>query len=149
MAEAMFERLVRNKKLPGSWVVASAGTWARDGDEASANGRELMSSWGMDMTAHRSRIVHRELLSSADLILTMEKNHKEAIQAEFKETAGKVFLLSEMIGADREIRDPYGGSMQEYRETAMEIAGYLERGLPRILELIDPGKPPPGRLHSE
>jgi protein-tyrosine phosphatase len=144
MAGVMFERLVRNKKLSGRWTAASAGTWAQDGNRASANGRELMSNWGMDLGKHRSRVVNPELLERADLILTMEKSHKEAILAEFKETAGRVFLLSEMVGENREIRDPYGGSMQEYHETAMEIAAYLENGLPKILELVERGRRPPG-----
>jgi protein-tyrosine-phosphatase len=137
MASAMFERLVENRRLPGAWVVASAGTWARDGIRASANGVELMGVWGMDISKHRSRVVNAGLLGKADLILTMESSHKEAILAEFDKTAGKVFMLSEITGEARDIRDPYGGPLQEYHDTAIEIAGYLERGLPRLLELLD------------
>ncbi|HUF38758.1 MAG TPA: low molecular weight protein arginine phosphatase [Anaerolineales bacterium] len=144
MAAAMFERLVQDKRLPGAWTVASAGTWARDGMPASENGTELMQSWGMDTRDHRSRIVSREILESADLILTMEKSHKEALRAEFSELAGKVFLLSEMAGGDMDIRDPYGGPMKEYEDTAREIAGFIEHGLPAILQRLDRSGPPGG-----
>ena len=142
MAEAMFDQLVRSKKLPGSWTVASAGTWAQDGNRASENGRELMNTWDLDISKHRSRIVRPGLLEAADLILTMEESHKEALLAEFAGLAGRVFMLSEMTGTVRDIGDPYGGSMQEYRDTAREIAGYLDKGYPKILKLLErPGDP--------
>ena len=62
MAAAMFEELVRVRKLPGAWHVASAGTWAQDGNRASANGQDLMKSWNLDISRHRSRIVRSGLL---------------------------------------------------------------------------------------
>jgi protein-tyrosine-phosphatase len=145
MAEALFESLLRSKKLTGAWTVASAGTWAQDGNPASENGRELMKTWHLDLSEHRSRIVRPEMLEAADLILTMEENHKEALLAEFDSLAGRVFMLSEMIGRVHDIRDPYGESMQEYRDTAREIAEYLDKGYPKILELVERPRDPLGR----
>lgn len=136
MAGALFERLVRDHNLPGKWNIASAGTWAQDGNRASENGVILMGKWDMDISKHRSRIVRKGLLESADLVLTMENGHKEAIQAEFPEISDRVFMLSEMTGLRLDIRDPYGGALNEYQETAREIEAYLVKGFPTIMSLL-------------
>ena len=47
----------------------------------------------------------------------------------------KIYLLSEMSGKRRDVQDPYGGPIGEYRKCADIIDGYIERGLSRILEL--------------
>ncbi len=75
------------------------------------------------------------MLQAADLILTMEKGHKEAITAEFPEIAGRVYLLTEMVGSSHDIHDPYGLEMEAYRETALEIDEYLSDGFEKILAL--------------
>jgi len=44
--------------------------------------------------------------------------------------------LSQMIGRQYEIRDPYGDSLQEYRQCAAEIERLIEEGYPRMMELV-------------
>jgi len=133
MAGALLTRRLKQAGLDGEVQVSSAGTWARDGEPPAENGRKLMAELGEDIGSDRSRIVTAPMLAEADLILTMENGHKEALWIEFPETAGRVFLLSEMSGKKKEIRDPFGGSLKEYRETMNEIAGYIEQGFDQIL----------------
>jgi protein-tyrosine phosphatase len=91
----------------------------------------------MDIQAHRARTVSLELLEEFDLILTMEPGHKEAISIEFPSVAGRVFLLSEMVGLNAAVEDPYGSQLEKYQEAAETIAYYLREGMPRILELVE------------
>lgn len=59
--------------------VASAGL-LRSGQPASDHGVDILRGRGFDMTTHRSRAISRELLSSADLILGMAREHvREAV----------------------------------------------------------------------
>jgi protein-tyrosine-phosphatase len=67
----------------------------------------------------------------------MERGHKEGIKAEFPEYSGKVFLISEMVGAKFEVRDPIGGPLVEYEYTAKEIENIFTRGFQRITELAE------------
>lgn len=59
-------------------------------------------------------------LSDADitentLILTMETKHKQKVLSRFKNaTEENVFVLTEFVGDELEILDPYGGSLQAY-----------------------------------
>ncbi len=135
MAMVLLERKLKQEAVPGEWTVTSAGTWARDGFAASKHGRDIMSEWGMDLEPHQSRVINREILSGADLILTMETGHQEALRAEFPDYAGKIFLLSEMVGFRADIRDPYGGIKEEYLDTARELESYINEGFEKIVQL--------------
>jgi protein-tyrosine phosphatase len=77
----MAEALLRHR-LSGLGVeaqVASAGL-LRPGQPASEHGVEILRARGLDMTAHRSQAMTRDLLSSADLILAMAREHvREAV----------------------------------------------------------------------
>lgn len=135
MAEALFKRLLSERGLTEIWRVASAGTWALKGSPAVEKVRRVLAERQIDVGDHVARGVHLEMLESFDLILTMEKGHKEALKAEFPSIAGKVFLLSEMAGLDEDVEDPIGGPLADFEETAQKLETILARGYPRIEEL--------------
>lgn len=136
MASAIFKNLLSKKGRLEGWRVESAGTWAAQGMPAAQNSQAAITSlYQLDLGDHLSRSVSEPLISSFDLILTMEKGHKEALQVEFPEHAKRIFLLSEMVGKDFEINDPIGGPLFEYRQTARELERILEQGFETILRL--------------
>jgi protein-tyrosine-phosphatase len=136
MAAALFRERLKEARLDWQeWRVASAGTWAVDGQMASMRSQMVMAQKGLDISQHRSRMVTSEMLQEYDLILTMEEGQKEALQTEFPSIAGRVFLLSEMMGIREPVEDPFGGSLQDYQEAAIRIDAMLEKGMPRIIEL--------------
>jgi protein-tyrosine phosphatase len=137
MAAAIF-RLILERKLGESspaWKVESAGTWALDGKPAAAGAQQAVLDMGIDISLHRSRLISDRLLRSFDLILTMESGQKEALRAEFGETARHVYMLSEMADMAHDIRDPIGGSKTDYRETADELEQLLSLGFYKIYRL--------------
>jgi protein-tyrosine-phosphatase len=126
--------ILRSKtgQLPGEWKIESAGTWAVEGAPANQKTQQVLAELGLDLSAHRSRMVTREMLAAFNLILVMEPGHKEALQIEFPEAANRTFLLSEMIGLSFTIMDPVGGEIEGYRATAREIDHILIEGLEKI-----------------
>jgi protein-tyrosine phosphatase len=92
----------------------------------------VMGEEGIDISQHRSRYATKELLEAYNLSLVMERSHKEALRAEFPELAKRIYLLSEMAGSAYDVRDPYGGSMADYRDTARELDSLLAKGFDRI-----------------
>ncbi len=137
MAEALLRaRLTRDGTRPG-WQVGSAGVWAAEGRPASGYAIEAMAQRGIDLHAHHSRSVTRELMNEADLVLTMARNHVEALIAAFPEQAHKVCMLSEVIGKEYDIRDPYMGTRLEYARTANELEQLIEDGYGRIVVLVE------------
>ncbi len=135
MAEALLRvRLARDEARRG-WRVASAGVWAMEGRPASAHSVEEMARLGIDLSAHRSRNVTAQLMAEADLVLAMTRSQVEALGAAFPEHAYKVHLLSEMIGQEYDIHDPYGGTRAEYALVARELGQLIEKGYGRIVAL--------------
>ena len=137
MAEALFRDLIV-REVPGGkgWQVASAGTWAVNGQRASDNSVKVMANRSLDISAHRSKIITAELIANFDLILVMEAGHKEALRIEFAKAASKVFMLTELSGPAVPIVDPYGASEDRYEKTAKELEQYIQAGLPKMLELM-------------
>ena len=135
----MAEGLLRARlgEAARDWRVESAGTWAIYGEQAAPRAIKVLKARGIDLSAHRSRVVDPNMLSQMRLVLVMEKGHKEALQVEFPRYAGKVFLLSEMVGGNFEIKDPIGRSTADFEKTAQELEDILERGLETIAQLSE------------
>jgi protein-tyrosine phosphatase len=135
MAEAIFKSKVAGDENASGWRVESAGTWASGGQPAADFSHQVMRERGLDIGDHRSQSITRELLQDFDLILTMEKNHKEALRAEFPEFADTIYVLSEMTGQLHDIEDPIGGSRADYLAAADEIDRLITQGFEKIVQL--------------
>ena len=102
MAEALLKRELREQD---GFTVESAGLGALVGYPASEFSIELMDELGVDITAHRARQIHPDLVREADLVLVMESGHKRAIDDADATARGKVYRLGEW--QDKDIDDPY------------------------------------------
>lgn len=140
MAEAILKRLVSNRPDADQWHIESAGTWAMDGYPATESAQLVMQARGMDISSHRSQVVRPELIHKFDLILTMENNHKEGLIAEFGDTNNCIFMLSEMIGLQKDIADPVRGQFVDYEDTARLLERILSEGLEKIVQLATMNK---------
>ena len=137
MAAGLFyDKLVR-EKADGAVRVRSAGTWALEGQPASAYALQVMGEHGLDISSHRGRNLTQADADGADLILAMTRRHSDFIAHQLEGTDDKVYLLAEMAGEAKDIADPYGGSLHEYRCTAAELKDLVERGYPRIVQLLE------------
>lgn len=136
MAAALWEQRLRQHGVADQWRVESAGTWARAGLPAALVAQTVMRDCGVDLSGHRSRCVSRDMLHSFDLILVMERGHREALRIEFPGVGERVYLLSEMVGNIYDIPDPIAGPIAEVRSIAQEIDLLLGRGFERIVEQV-------------
>src|SRR5256886_14530299 len=101
-------------------AVTSAGTGAWDGAPVSEGAYLVGLERGLDLSGHRARLLTRELVEEADLILTMARHHRARVDELGGE--GRVFVLGEYAGrgAD-EVSDPFGGDLEVYRDTCQEL----------------------------
>ena len=136
MAEALFRNLLEQRSVGFDWDVSSAGVWAYDGNRASEGAIKALRQKGIDLSRHRARSISLDMLRDNDLILVMERNHKEALQAVFPKYSNKVYLVSEMLGMTHDILDPIGGTPADYADTADELELLLRDALPNIEGLI-------------
>ncbi|GAB4580746.1 MAG: low molecular weight protein arginine phosphatase [Anaerolineales bacterium] len=135
IASALFARKLLAEGLREGWQTASAGTWARDGYPAARESQEILGKMGIDLSRHRSRVVNETLLQRADLVLVMEKGHKEALWAEFPSYKDRVYLLSEMIGLQADVHDPVGGTYADFEETVRDLQEIIDQGFLKIVAL--------------
>jgi protein-tyrosine phosphatase len=135
MAEGLLRQQLAQEGLDSRYDVASAGTWGVDGRPASENAVAVMAERGVDIAEHRARTITGGAMAEADLILVMSREHQQVIESTWPQYRWKVHRLSEMIGKRRDVKDPYGGPIEEYRTCADTLAEYIEQGLGQISEL--------------
>jgi protein-tyrosine-phosphatase len=135
MAEGLLRQQLVQKGLDSRYDVASAGTWGVDGRPASENAVTVMAERGVDISAHRARTITGGDVAEADLILVMSREHLHLLESTWSQYRWRIYRLSEMVGKRRDVADPYGGPVEEYRACAELLAGYIEQGLERIIEL--------------
>jgi len=99
MAEGLFKHLLPNIKT------SSAGMMALVGHGADPIAVQIMSKRGIDISAHRARMLTEPIIRDTDLILVMDTMQRHQLLAEYPYTQGKVFRLGET--ADQDISDPY------------------------------------------
>ena len=118
-----------------SWRVESAGTWAVAGQPATEYSLQEAHRRGLDLSQHRSQAASCALLAEFDLVLTMEREQQRELQASCPGQASKVRLMSEVVGAEHDIEDPYGGPASAYQTLGERLAGLMDEGLPRLRQL--------------
>ncbi len=109
------ERLL-NKLLPNR-TVHSAGFEAKKsglvGKPADALALQVAAEHGLELADHQAKQLTPELCAQYDLILVMEKAHKEALTQIAPEARGKTLLFGQWIG-QRDIPDPYRQSREAF-----------------------------------
>lgn len=135
MAAGLLRHRLASEGLAETYEVASTGVWAVEDHPASANAISVMAERGVDLSGHIARTIRATDVAEADLILAMSREHEQMIRNTWPQYSWKVHRLSEMVGKRKDVRDPYGGSVEEYRACADALAEYIEQGFERILEL--------------
>ena len=116
MAAAIMEKICVENDI--DVLIESAGVFAEIGQSASEEAIQALKEMDIDLTFHRSKPVTEDLIEKSDLILTMTGAHAMILSAMAQD---KVFSLMEYVGEQGDISDPYGGDVEDYRETAKEI----------------------------
>ena len=133
MAEWGFRDFLERRELP-RFGVSSAGVVAVPGLPPTGETVLVLSEHGIDALAHRATVVDRDLIESADVALGMTRSHVDAIISLVPTAEEKTFLLTEFCPNQDldEIEDPFGGSLDEYRECFDSIRSCFEGVLAKL-----------------
>ena len=121
MAAALLRRQWQRRGIVGE--VESAGL-AAGGEPASSGSVAALAEWDIDLSAHRSRPVTREMLDRADLVVTMSHRHRDQLER-LGVSPDRICVLAAETGG---IADPYGGDLAVYRR----VRDQLERELAKL-----------------
>jgi protein-tyrosine-phosphatase len=122
MAEALTK-----ERIPAMWKgeleISSAGTYAWAGQPASSLAIEVMEEQGIDIGGHRARELSRELIEGAEVIIVMERAHRDEIERIAPAEVYKVVVMGELDPkrSNPDIMDPIGGDRGTYVRTRDEI----------------------------
>lgn len=110
-------------------MILSAGVAAMSGDRASSAAVEVLAAKGIDIRDHESQPLTERIVRFADLVLTMTRGHRDAVWAQWPESAERVHLLCHS-GAD--VSDPIGGPLEVYAHCASQIEAQVDAWIDRI-----------------
>lgn len=128
----MAERIFRKKSDENGRSdieVSSASLIDMEGSPADPMVVDTLKKKGFDGNGHKSRPLTQDMIAEADMILAMERRHREMIIENYPDAEEKVFLLkpfsgscARLSGGDMDdIRDPYKLSSYHYRLCFAEI----------------------------
>jgi protein-tyrosine phosphatase len=134
MAEGLLKEMLKEEK---GIRVSSCGILSSFLGSAASQSIVAMKGYGIDISAHKTKTITKELIDKATLILVMDRQHKERVQTLKPEAKKKVWLLKEFAGdkENLEVKDPIGLSADVYKEIAEELRAALKKALPKILEV--------------
>jgi protein-tyrosine phosphatase len=131
MAEALLREAAAARGL--DVVVSSAGAGAWDGAPVSEGAYLVGLENALDLSNHRARLLTREIVRGADLILVMSGHHL----ARVAELGGedKAHLLGAYAGREpgrTEVTDPFGSDLASYRNTFTELQELIGAVVSRV-----------------
>ena len=133
LAAALLQRALTERGA-AEIEVSSAGTGAWDGAPVSEGAYLVGLEQGLDLSAHRARLLTRDLVERSDVILTMARHHRARVDE--LGGGGRVFVFGEYAGRSgesAEVSDPFGGDLDIYRETCVELAELVTAAVERIV----------------
>lgn len=138
MAEMLFRKLAAQRLACRDWElrergidVFSAGVAAGENSPASPEAVHVMREHGLDLSQHLSQRVTREMIRKSTLVLALTERHRRALVDFCPEQSSSILLL----GRDGfDIQDPIGGSLDEYRECALQIGHNLRLWVEELLK---------------
>jgi len=134
LAAAIFQRELAARKVPGEWIVESAGSWVDDLVPPTPEAFKEAAKRGLDISSHISLGIEALNLDSIDLLLVMELGQKESILIDFPQLTDKTYLLSELSGPAFTIPDPYV-TKEPFSEIAREIETLIKANIEKITAL--------------
>ena len=133
MAEYIFKEMLKAHGIKNV-EVHSRGLDVRHFSTIRYTNDVMKELYGIDVSKHVPKELTKDQALSADLILTMSKEQKERAIYYGWVHPDRIFTLGEYTGDHEtgDIKDPYGGTVEEYRETAKKI----ERQLTGLFEKL-------------
>lgn len=129
MAEALLKKRLKEERRQDVEVL-SAGIMMLKGMGATQEAKELLAGEGIDVSAHRSQRVTKDIIKKSDIILVMERLQEKRILELAPEAKNRLFLLKEFAKIrdnNLDIGDPIGMSIEFYKETLAIIKETIER----------------------
>ena len=129
MAEGLFKKMLKERGITDI-TCRSCGLAAYTGDEASPQAVEVCLERGADISLHRATAFNQYIFDETDIMVCMTEGHKGAVMRLKPGFRG--------IVPDGGVPDPYGGTLEIYRDCADNLEIFLDKFLDSITMDIVP-----------
>ena len=131
MAEVLAKDMFQKAGIDAQVISRGVSVYAPCG--ASENAKECAKEAGLSLDHHVATQITREDINEADLILTMTKGHKTALEDSCEKWNTPIFTIGEFIGKpDMAILDPFGGDLEIYRACFRQLKQCMEEIVPKL-----------------
>lgn len=124
MAEALLKSELEKRNITDI-SVSSAGLSVYENSPATQNAISVLKEIGIDISDHVSTQLTKQMVDDADYIFCMTRRHRDALKSIADEQ--KLFVMP------KEIPDPFGGSIEIYRDSRDKIM----QCIPLILQTVN------------
>ncbi len=101
--------------------VRSAGEYPTEGRPATEDAKRVAAEYNVSLEAHRSTRLKQDMLSWADIVLTMDERNTSFVREEFPGAAAKVWRLGDITDG-HEVPDPHGKGRRAFERSFSAIA---------------------------
>ena len=122
----MAAEILRQRNLEQEYVIESRGLIVLFPEPANQKAEALMKSAQMSLVNHTASAFSEAEMGSDILVLTMDESQKAKILSEYGEE-GVVFTLSEFVGDETIIPNPYGQPLNVYGECLEKLTMLIDK----------------------
>lgn len=113
-----------SSRLNGQTVRVSSGGFIGPDRRSPDHAQAAAAALGVDLSAHRSRVVTNEILNAHDLVVVMEPSQRSTLSRQHGVPADRILVLGDLDPEpiqSRIIADPYGKSEATFLECYRRI----------------------------
>lgn len=125
MAKILLEKMADERGLYVN--VKSRGIMANSQDGISRGTYAVLLKEGIDSSYHKARSLEEKDIEEADKLFTMTQTQALSLKARYPNYAEKIEPIS-----NKDVIDPFGGSLQDYENTLESMKSILEDVLDKI-----------------
>ena len=135
MAEGILKKYLVANNLDNKFDVSSAGIFAFKGDKANIKSELVCSENAIDISEHQAKPLDGQTMQSTDYIIVMTKELKAQIADRYLNDIHKIYTLGEIAKKPEiNIPDPFGQSLEKYRDTYDMIDVLIKRFVQQLTE---------------
>ena len=130
MAEGLLKKMLKEQERHDI-TISSAGTAAIDGFNPADNAIAVMKKEGVDVSDYKTSLLDSNTIKKADLILVMQRIHKDMVLNLVPEAKEKTHLLKEYVklkgdSRDTSVPDPIGRPLEVYERVLDMLKIHIE-----------------------
>ncbi len=144
LAEAFLRTALERRFHDRAPSIASAGTAGWEGDGAQPNSVAAAAERGVDISEHVARVLEREMIDRAALVVAMASEHRDAVAELSADAARRTFTLKELVRLLEDLPEEPVGTRDPTERLAAQIGRADELrasgfdGNPRDEDVADP-----------